>query len=235
MIGVKEIFWNALQMLEHNDQHCTTIHPFGKTINACSRCLGMYIGMLVALPIVILFSSIGTYNFWHIFGFAWFLALFPIADWATVKAGIREGNNNVRIVTGFMLGSAGLIYLFLLPINVISPVSFGFKYLTLCIYGFVFSIAHYGVKCGELNLSLKNPVRQNLAVIYAASPLAVASGTIGCGQTGGCGSFCNCCPCGGGCCCSPLCCCIGICPLICIIKSAMDKKAPPKGVTNAKK
>ena len=229
MVRAREIFWTALRKLEHNE-HYTTIHLFGKPINTCSRCLGMYSGMLITLPIVILLSFIGTYDFWHIFGFAWFLALFPIADWATVKAGLWKGNSNVRIATGFMLGAAGFIYLFLLPINVISPVSFGFKYLTLCIYGFVFSIAHYGVKCGELNLSLKNPVRQNLAVIYAASPLAVVS----CGQTGGCGSLCNCCP-GGMCCISPLCCCIGICPLICIMKSAMDKKKPPKGVPNAKK
>ena len=234
MIRAKEMFWMGLRQLEHNE-HYTTIHLFGKPINACSRCLGMYIGMLITLPIVILLSFIETYNFWYIFGLSWLLASFSIIDWATVKAGLWKGNNNVRITTGFMLGAAGFIYLFLLPINVISPVSFGFKYFTLCIYGFVFSIVHYGVKCGELDLSLKNPVRQNLAAIYAASPLAVASGGLECGQTGGCGGICNCCPCGGGCCVSPLCCCIGICPLICIMKSTMDKKAPPKGVKNAKK
>ena len=231
MIGVKEIFLMALQMLEHNDQHHTTIHLFGKQLHLCSRCTGLYLGIIFSLPFILHLYFNYSFNFNSIFIVSWCIALFPIADWATVKAGLWKGNSNVRIATGFMLGSAGLIYLFLLPINVISPVSFGFKYLTLCIYGFVFSIAHYGVKCGELNLSLRNPIRQNLAVIYAASPLAVVS----CGQTGGCGGGCNCCPCGGGCCCSPLCCCIGICPLICIMKWAMDKKKPPKGVPNAKK
>lgn len=229
----KEIFLTALQRLEHNKQHYTTIHLFGKTINACSRCLGMYSGMLITVPMVILLSFIGTYNFWHIFGLSWLLASFSIVDWATVKAGLRKGNNNVRMATGFMLGSAGLIYLFLLPINVVSPVGFGFKYLTLCMYGFAFSMIHYGVKCREFNLSLKNPVRQNLAVICSAAPLAVVSGGLECGQTGGCGEFCNCCPlCSN---CSPLCLCIGICPIICIMKSTMDKKAPPKGVKNVKK
>jgi len=233
MMNAREIFWMTLRNLEHNE-HYTTVHLSGRSINACSRCLGMYSGMLISLPIVILLSFIGTYNFWHIFGLAWLLASFSIIDWSIVKAGLWKGNNNVRIVTGFMLGAAGFIYLFLLPITVISPISFGFKYATLCIYGFVFSMAHYGVKCRELNLSLKNPVRQNLAVIYAASPLAVVSGGLECGQTGGCMGCCNC-PCGEGCLCAPLCLCIGICPLICIMKSAMDKKATPKGVTNAKK
>ncbi len=152
MIGVKEIFWKALQTLEHNPSHYTTLSLFGRQLQLCPRCTGTYLGIIFSLPFVLYLYLNYSFDFNSIFIISWFMVLFPILDWASVKTGLWKGNNNVRIVTGFMLGSAGLIYLFLLPINVASPISLGFKYLTLCAYGFVFSMAHYGIKCKELDL-----------------------------------------------------------------------------------
>lgn len=214
---LKCLFWRNMYSLQHNN-HYIKIYVFGKEIKACARCLGMYSGMLMALPIMMLLAATERFEFWYIFSLSWLLASFAIVDWGTVKGKIWQGNNYLRLFTGFMLGIAGMMYLFLLPIN---P---AYRFLSLFGFAIIFDVIHYGVLCKEHHLSLRNPIPQNLAIIGIALPLTIGQ-TGGCAMTGGCGECCTCCPCGncGACMCCPLCCCIGVIPIICLMKSGMDK------------
>lgn len=210
----------AMHFLEHN-KHYITIDVFGTPIKACARCLGSIIGELAAFFIILPFMALEVFDFAMVFTLSWVLAGFAIVDWATVKAKLREGSNTMRFVTGYLLAFGAMIYLLLLPIPFLTRI------LSLSGYGLVFVIVQYIVDCKEHGLSLRNPIRKNL-VILSASAMPLTVGQIGCGHTGGCS--CACCPCGscGSCCCSPLCCCVGVCPIICIMKSVMDRGAKQK-------
>ncbi|MBE3122022.1 MAG: DUF2085 domain-containing protein [Thermoplasmata archaeon] len=212
-----------MTLILHNDEHHITINYHGKEVKTCARCLGMYLGMIAVLPAIVLLSAFGRFEFGIIFSVSWILALVAIADWGTVKAKIWHGNNHIRLFSGFCLGVAGMTYLFLLPIPLIQRI------LSLWIYSLVYSVIHYSVTCKEHNLSLWNPISQNIAIIYA-KPLAVGQ----CGMTGGCGSCCGCCSCPcascSPCMCCPCCCCAGVIPLLCLSKTCMDKS--PKTPTN---
>lgn len=218
------MFKEVTKMLDHNPKH--SIKVFNNRV--CARCFGLYAGGIIPFVLfAVLYANGFEFSFLPIFIISWVMSGICLADWSSVKLKLRKGSNKWRLFSGACLGIAYSMYIWLLPIPWIS------KLISLMLINSSFAVIVYCVRCKEYNLSLKNPITQNIRSItaFSASPLAVVS----CGQTGGCGSFCNCCP-GGGCCCiSPLCCCIGICPIICIMKSAMDKKAPPKGVKNAKK
>lgn len=219
---IEKTFWTVVRTLEHNE-HYITVNILGMPIKACARCLGSFLGALVAFFIITPFMTLGPFDFASVFILSWILAGFAIVDWATVKAKLREGGNTVRFVTGYLLNIGGMIYLLLLPIP------FLFRIASLLGYGLVFLVIQYIVKCKEHGLSLKNPIRQNLATITAATiPLTIGTST--CGKTGGCN--CACCPCGNmcSCFCSPIgmCVCIG-CPGILIMKLIMDRASkPPK-------
>ena len=213
----KQLIWWIVQItIGHNPDHSTTITVFNKKMQVCSRCFGLYLGLAVFAPAFWLISFRESYGFWYIFCASWILALFSIVDWVTVKAGLWKGDNAVRMLTGFMLGLGGMLYLFLLPIPSI------YRIITLWGYGLIFTVVHYAVKCKEFNLSLKNPIHQNLVAMGMIVPLS----TGGCGLTGGCGQGCTVCPCANacGCACSPCMCCVCMCPMICFVKKYMDGK-----------
>jgi len=213
---LKDSFLRLIRFLEHNE-HYTTIHVFGEPVRACSRCLGMYSAMLIALPIVFVLSLLFSFGFWTIFLLSWFLTGITIIDWATTKLHLWDGNNTVRIATGAFLGISSLIYLFLLP------VPWYLRIGSLWCYGFLFAIVHYGVKCKEFNLSIFADPRKNIAI------MSVPLMQTGAGCTGGCCEFCGICPCGNlsACLCSPCCCCVAVCPILLLLKGRLDTPSRP--------
>jgi len=218
----KEAFWMAVRTMEHNE-HYITIKVIGVPIKACARCLGGFLGALVAFFIITPFMALGAFDFSTVFILSWVIAGFAIADWATVKAKMRHGSNTMRFVTGYLLNIGGMIYLLLLPIP------FLLRILSLVGYGSVFVAIQYVVKCKEHDLSLRNPVSKNLNIITASATPLFAAGGFDCGKTGGCN--CACCPCGNlcSCCCSPFSICICACIGIIGMKLIMDRASkPPK-------
>jgi len=227
--SLKELFWQLVHMTEHNE-HFIPVTLFGKEIKTCARCLGMYLGAFIFLPaVLILFfsdfdlfrimfvSASERFGFWEVFLVSWLLFGFAIVDWSIAKLKIWQGNNNIRFLTGLTLGTGHVLYIFLLPLPI------GINIASLASYWFVFSITKYIVYCRQLNLSLRNPIKQNVAIIAASNPLI--AGQIGCSQTGGACECCTCCPCGSctACCCNPFCCCIGVIPIALILKASMNK------------
>ena len=209
---LKELFWNGLHQLCHNKHHIT-LNLFGRELQPCSRCLGRYLGIVFSLPFVLHLYFNYSFNFELIFTISWILASVAIVDWASVKAGLRAGSNSMRVTSGFLLGIGSIIYLFLLPTHII------LNGISLWGYGFVFTVVAYIVWCKEYNLSLKNPIAQNIRsiAVFSAVPLTVGTIPCGCSQTGGCCNFCACPGCSMDCCCSPcMICCITL-PIIVIV------------------
>lgn len=81
-------------------------HQFG----VCSRCFGVYFGLLVGFVIYPLFRKVDEIEplprFWL------FLAMIPIGvDWSLGIFGIWENTHLSRFVTGLILGAACAIYI----------------------------------------------------------------------------------------------------------------------------
>lgn len=227
---IKDLFLTIFHFLEH-DEHYIILTLSGKEIRACARCLGKYVGMFIALPSVLILAypngvnllkiafitASERFGFWEVFLVFWVLAGFAIADWSLIKLKIWHGDNNVRFFSGLTLGAGQVIYIFLLPLPMYVNV------LTLTSYWVVLSIARYVTFCKEYHLSLRNPVRQNVAVICASMPLTTVQAGI-CTQTGG---ICDCCalPCGDicSCFCNPCCCCVGVIPIVLLMRSSFNR------------
>ena len=221
---LKNLLWNGLHQLEHN-AHYVTLNIFGKEMHLCSRCTGMGLGIILSLPFVLHLYFNYQFNFELIFIISWIFALFAIADWSSIKTGLRKGNNGIRAVTGFLLGMGIHTYLFLLPTTIF------FNSISLWSYGIVFTVVAYVAWCRKYNLSLRNPIAQNVAVL-SAMPLAVGNVPCGCSQTGGCCGSCACPGCNTTCCFSPCLICGCTLPLLCflptILKWFKGRKKSPK-------
>jgi uncharacterized membrane protein len=131
-----------LKILEHNPEHSTKLVIFGEEIYACSRCLGAYTSGLIFWFIfgyIYAYTNI-TFPFWYIIAFSFSLAALTGIDVITVDLlHIREGNSNLRIFLGFLLGLSVMAYLWLLP------ESWWFKLSTLVIYFIIaYVIAIFG-------------------------------------------------------------------------------------------
>jgi len=168
-------------LLEHNE-HYVELNIFGKTVKPCARCFGKILGMMVSTPIALLFF-LGYLHIDFIAGFtiSWLLALPAILDWSSVKLKLREGNNHMRVLTGFLLG-CGIVSYFL-----IMPATWLFKFGTFLIYETVFGIIYIHSKYGIT--SFINTIKAK-PMIYGCEV----------GGTCCCGNCCDCCNgCYGGC------------------------------------
>ena len=205
-----------MHQLEHNKHHIT-LNLFGRELYPCARCFGMYLGIIFLLPFVMYLYFNSQFDFQFIFVLSWILASLAIIDWASVKIGFRTGTNSMRMATGFLLGIGSIIYLFLLPSNIF------LNAVHLWVYGLAFSVIAYIVWCKRYNLSLRNPISQNIQsiVVFSAVPLTAGAVPCSCTQTGGCCNFCAIPGCSTGCCCSPcmVCCCT--LPLLCFLPTIL--------------
>jgi uncharacterized membrane protein len=143
-----------LAYIQHNSRHFIELKLFGKVIYPCARCFGYWLGLLVGFLIISPFW-LGIFyatNFILIFIIAWLFAIPTIVDWSTVKLGLREGNNSIRVIVGYLYGISVIIYFFVLPAGVL------FKVLTYFMYGSIFFMIrkHYRIK----HYTLYNEIKQ---------------------------------------------------------------------------
>jgi len=133
-----------LMFIQHNKRHYIAISFFGKEIHPCARCFGYWLGLIVGflLAIPFLLGFIIATDLLLVFIIAWIFAIPSIIDWSTVKLGLREGNNNLRVIVGYLHGIAVIIYFFILPASIL------FKILTYGLYGSIFFLIrrHYRIK-----------------------------------------------------------------------------------------
>jgi uncharacterized membrane protein len=141
----------VLRYIEHNPSHYTKIKVKGKEIHPCARCFGHWVGIILGIfltsPFWLRIIYVPTQYFLFIFVIAWLFAIPSIIDWATVKLKLRKGNNNVRVVVGFLHGLGAIIYFFVMPADII------FKIWTYSLYSGSFIVIrrlyhleHYKVK-----------------------------------------------------------------------------------------
>ena len=87
--------------------HTICIRIRDNEIRLCARCTGIYLGLLIAIIVE------AFYGYW-LFGkllepvlslkSAIILATPLLIDWGTQKVKIRESNNYLRVITGFLFG-----------------------------------------------------------------------------------------------------------------------------------
>jgi len=169
-----------IKAIEHNPDHYIELGIHGRTIKPCARCFGKYIGMVAVLPFALLFFlGYSSTTFYTAFFASWLLAIPAIADWSTVKLGIRNGNNRARVATGFLLGAGISVYFLIMPASML------FKLLTFFIYSAVFAI----IKMHIVYDGFANFIR------YARENVALSKKSLyscSCGvETGCCCSLCN--------------------------------------------
>jgi len=142
-----------IRALEHNE-HYIELNIFGRKIRPCARCFGKIIGifssLILALPFVFGYLKI---DFTTAFLLSWFLAIPAIVDWSSIKLGIRDGNNKIRFITGFLLGCGVTTYFIIMPASIL------FKILTFTLYEFVFAIIYIHTKIG-LREAISTTIRQ---------------------------------------------------------------------------
>lgn len=100
-----------------------SIHLAGHQLAVCTRCSGVYFGLLAGILIYPLFRPIDEIEpiprFWL------FLSLIPITiDWSLTVFGIWENTHISRFVTGFILGVACAVFIIPALVEVIRNLSF---------------------------------------------------------------------------------------------------------------
>jgi len=171
---------NIIGAIEHNPDHHIELKIHGRTIKPCARCFGKYIGMVAVLPVALLFF-LGYFKttFYTAFFASWLLVIPAIADWSTVKVGIRGGSNRARVVTGFLLGAGISTYFLIMPASIL------FKLITFFAYSAVFAV----IKMNIVYEGLPNFIR------YARENFELSRKSLyscSCGvETGCCCSLCN--------------------------------------------
>jgi uncharacterized membrane protein len=120
--------WETLKniarlIVEHHPpwlrDRCLRIRVLGAEIYPCARCTGTMLGLALTL---LMAPRCGTPLI------PWLLALPAFLDWGTQKLGLRESNNLLRLVTGYLLGAASAIAQ---PMSVYSRASVLFSYAAM--------------------------------------------------------------------------------------------------------
>ena len=89
-------------------RHWITLKVFGRRLRFCARCTGYVLGFLAVTTVISLqgllfFSSLSPPHQVS----ACLILLTPLTlDWVTQSWGLRESNNDLRLLTGFSLGSS---------------------------------------------------------------------------------------------------------------------------------
>ncbi|MHA2395040.1 MAG: DUF2085 domain-containing protein [Promethearchaeota archaeon] len=87
-------------------RHWIAIRLFGLDIRVCARCTGYLVGIITASytigwSMLTKFRSLGIRDQ----SLICLLLMIPfIIDWVGQKWGLRESNNNLRVLTGFLVG-----------------------------------------------------------------------------------------------------------------------------------
>jgi len=87
-----------------------TIHALGAPMAVCSRCFGIYLGLLLGIAVYPIWR--GAHSTEPISKLWLFLALVPIGiDWSLTFFGIWENTHLSRFVTGSILGAVCATYI----------------------------------------------------------------------------------------------------------------------------
>jgi uncharacterized membrane protein len=89
---------------------CYCLNILNKKIHICSRCLGIYAGILIG----VIFFNPDTQNLRHYYLLLAVLPLFTLIDWSVSAFKIHRSYNVVRTVFGVLLGISYLIGLIIL-------------------------------------------------------------------------------------------------------------------------
>lgn len=89
---------------------CYSLNILNKKIHICSRCLGIYAGILIG----IIFFHPDTQNLRYYYLLLAFLPLFTLIDWSVSTFKIHRSYNVVRTVFGVLLGISYFIGLIIL-------------------------------------------------------------------------------------------------------------------------
>lgn len=88
-----------------------SFHITGNRVAVCSRCFGVYFGLIVGVLTYPLWRSVDDIEPLSRIGL--FAAMIPIAvDWSLTIFGIWENTHLSRFITGLILGAACAIYIF---------------------------------------------------------------------------------------------------------------------------
>jgi uncharacterized membrane protein len=88
-------------------RHWITLDVFGRRLRLCARCTGYALGFLALTAIISLqgLQFFGSLSLVYQVAVC-LLLLAPLTlDWLTQSWGRRESNNDLRLLTGFLLGS----------------------------------------------------------------------------------------------------------------------------------
>jgi uncharacterized membrane protein len=116
---LKKLVLLPVRVLEHNKEHSIKLRILGEEIHACSRCLGAYTAGSIFFPLFgYLYVQGVVLPFYPVFITSIVLGSLTLIDYASIDIfHKREGNNKIRVIAGFLLGLAAMLYFWLLPVN----------------------------------------------------------------------------------------------------------------------
>jgi uncharacterized membrane protein len=93
-------------------RHWFSFSIIGLEIRLCSRCSGYVMGLIFALIglRVLDLSNFFSLTIYYQILFSSTLSIPMICDWLTQSWGLRNSNNQIRLITGFFLGIGTLLY-----------------------------------------------------------------------------------------------------------------------------
>ncbi|RLI05789.1 hypothetical protein DRO26_01235 [Candidatus Bathyarchaeota archaeon] len=130
--------WEIL--IAHN--HWITINFCGRKLKVCARCFGVVIGFSTFLTLTTLveFKFFQTLNVLYQLCFCVGLALPVIIDWVTQTWKLRESNNRIRILTGFLEG-ASVVFLYLTSLSLVQKI-----FVLMTVSGLTLNLGFLGEK-----------------------------------------------------------------------------------------
>ena len=105
----------VLHFFEHKETHAFRVHFDGRLYYVCARCSGLYLGVVLGLPLTLTFG-LAVPLLLHLgdvltdlvcLG----LALPTMIDWTTQRLALRESTNRLRFASAFLAGFALVLYL----------------------------------------------------------------------------------------------------------------------------
>ena len=104
-------------LLEHKHNFHLPYKYFGnRFMYICSRCLGLYGGLIIWLILFIFFPFIPRYLnsliIFELFVLCFILTIPLVADWWLQCLAIRHSNNGIRLTTGLLTSLSGTIMIF---------------------------------------------------------------------------------------------------------------------------
>ncbi len=88
----------------HSEEYYSRTLKINSSIRLCSRCTGMFIGFITIILLEIFLFPVIPWFFAYPLMVS--LVIPAIIDWTTQKYRLRESNNKLRVLTGFLLGAA---------------------------------------------------------------------------------------------------------------------------------